>query len=156
APPTCQTGDLRERAVQALLEIPPAFETSLAGARPEPATILFDENDESSRLAAERVERAVAAFVHERRRAGLLEHALPAALADEVPLHRQSVTSARENGAALLAKVLPVLVIFMVVLGAFYPAIDLTAGERERGTLETLLAAPASRLEIITGKWLAT
>ncbi len=38
--------------------------------------------------------------------------------------------------------------------GAFYPAIDLCAGEKERGTLETLLSSPAQRSEIVTGKLL--
>jgi sodium transport system permease protein len=156
APPSCSRGDLKERSVQVLLDVPPAFERSLTSEHPDRATVLYDENDESSRLAADRVERAVASFAQERRRQVLLEHGLPQALVDETPLVRHSVTSARENGAALLAKVLPVLVIFMVVLGAFYPAIDLTAGERERGTLETLLVAPVERIEIIVGKWLAT
>jgi sodium transport system permease protein len=156
APYSCQRGDLRERTVQVLLDVPPGFEQSVVSDHPQRATVLFDENDEGSRLAADRIEHAVAAFVQERRREVLVEHALPGTLVDETPLVRQSVTSAHENGAALLAKVLPVLVIFMVVLGAFYPAIDLTAGERERGTLETLLVAPVERIEIIVGKWLAT
>ncbi len=42
----------------------------------------------------------------------------------------------------------------MAVTGAFYPAIDLGAGEKERGTMETLLISPASRKEIVTGKFL--
>ena len=42
----------------------------------------------------------------------------------------------------MLSKILPLIVVVMVMLGAFYPAIDITAGERERGTLETTLSAP--------------
>jgi sodium transport system permease protein len=42
----------------------------------------------------------------------------------------------------------------MSVTGAFYPAIDLVAGEKERGTMETLLICPASRTEIVIGKFL--
>ena len=40
------------------------------------------------------------------------------------------------------------LLILMTMMGAFYPAIDMTAGEKERGTMETLLVSPASRAEI--------
>ena len=42
----------------------------------------------------------------------------------------------------------------MAVTGAFYPAIDLGAGEKERGTMETLLICPATRPEIVLGKFL--
>src|SRR5215216_3148209 len=43
----------------------------------------------------------------------------------------------------------------MTMLGAFYPAIDLAAGEKERGTLETLLTAPVPAREIVAGKFVA-
>ena len=43
----------------------------------------------------------------------------------------------------------------MSLLGGFYPAIDLTAGEKERGTMQTLLCAPVSPVEIVAGKYLA-
>jgi sodium transport system permease protein len=52
-------------------------------------------------------------------------------------------------------RILPSIVIMMVILGAFYPAIDLTAGEKERSTLETLISAPVHASEIVTGKYLA-
>ena len=47
------------------------------------------------------------------------------------------------------------MILLMVLLGAFYPAIDVTAGERERGTLETVLAAPIPRRDLLLGKVLA-
>ena len=54
-----------------------------------------------------------------------------------------------------MARILPMLLMLMIVLGAFYPAIEVTAGEKERGTLQTLLTAPISPLEIVTGKFLS-
>src|SRR5205807_2728161 len=54
----------------------------------------------------------------------------------------------------LLAKILPVLLIMWSLAGALYPAIDVCAGEKERGTMETLLISPASREEIVYGKFL--
>ena len=47
---------------------------------------------------------------------------------------------------------LPYFLILLGFMGALYPALDLGAGEKERGTLETLLSSPASRLDIVIGK----
>lgn len=58
------------------------------------------------------------------------------------------------RGAALWSKILPVLLLIWALTGAFYPAVDLCAGEKERGTLETLLSSPAERSEIVVGKLL--
>ncbi len=56
--------------------------------------------------------------------------------------------------AAVWSKMLPFVLIIWALTGAFYPAIDLCAGEKERGTLETLLTSPAERSEIVAGKLL--
>jgi ABC-2 type transport system permease protein/sodium transport system permease protein len=55
----------------------------------------------------------------------------------------------------LLAAVVPLILIMMTITGAVYPAIDLTAGERERGTLEVLVAAPIPRLSVLFAKYVA-
>jgi ABC-2 type transport system permease protein/sodium transport system permease protein len=54
-----------------------------------------------------------------------------------------------------LAALVPLILVLMTVTGAVYPAIDLTAGERERGTLETLIAAPVPRLGLLVAKYVA-
>jgi sodium transport system permease protein len=54
--------------------------------------------------------------------------------------------------AAFWSKLLPFIMLIWAMTGAFYPAIDLVAGEKERGTLETLLCSPALRSEIVWGK----
>ena len=53
------------------------------------------------------------------------------------------------------ARVFPFILIMWLVAGAIQPAVDMTAGEKERGTMETLLISPAERSEIVAGKWLA-
>jgi len=53
----------------------------------------------------------------------------------------------------ILSQILPYMILIFAFLGAMYPAIDLGAGEKERGTLETLLVAPVSRLSIVMGKF---
>jgi sodium transport system permease protein len=54
-----------------------------------------------------------------------------------------------------LGALVPLILILMTITGAVYPAIDLTAGERERGTLESLMAAPVPRLSILMAKYIA-
>ncbi|MEM1071099.1 MAG: ABC transporter permease subunit/CPBP intramembrane protease, partial [Planctomycetota bacterium] len=58
----------------------------------------------------------------------------------------------RTREAAFWSKLLPFIMLVWAMTGAFYPAIDLVAGEKERGTLETLLCSPALRTEIVWGK----
>ncbi len=58
----------------------------------------------------------------------------------------------RTREAAFWSKMLPFVMLVWAMTGAFYPAIDLVAGEKERGTLETLLCSPALRSEIVWGK----
>jgi sodium transport system permease protein len=67
----------------------------------------------------------------------------------------QNVAPRARVGGYVLSKLLPLVVVVMIMLGAFYPAIDITAGERERGTLETILSAPVGRFDLMTGKVLA-
>ncbi|MFC1582871.1 ABC transporter permease subunit/CPBP intramembrane protease, partial [Planctomycetota bacterium] len=66
-----------------------------------------------------------------------------------------NVASAERLGAKLLGRNITLIMIVMVIVGAFYPALEVTAGERERRTLETLLVSPAGRMEIAFSKYLA-
>lgn len=68
----------------------------------------------------------------------------------------RDLSTNEENAGYLLGYVLPFLLITSILMGALYPAIDATAGEKERGTLETLLTLPVRNLELITAKFLAT
>ncbi|MCA9042252.1 MAG: ABC transporter permease subunit, partial [Planctomycetaceae bacterium] len=61
----------------------------------------------------------------------------------------------KDAGPISLAAVIPLILILMTVTGAVYPAIDLTAGERERQTLETLISAPISRISLLQAKYIA-
>ncbi len=64
------------------------------------------------------------------------------------------MATARELGGSVWSRLFPFLLVMMSLTGAFYPAIDFCAGEKERGTMETLLISPASRAEIVMGKFL--
>lgn len=65
------------------------------------------------------------------------------------------LTTTEESLGSNLGGAIPVLIMISVLLGAMYPAIDATAGEKERGTLETLLTIPVSNFELIMSKFLA-
>lgn len=68
----------------------------------------------------------------------------------------QDMSSNEETMGSLLGYIIPFLMITSILMGAMYPAIDTTAGEKERGTLETLLTLPVRNLEMIMSKFLAT
>jgi len=73
----------------------------------------------------------------------------------EVPTRSRRTEIASSDGSFALTAFIPLILILMTITGAVYPAIDLTAGERERGTLETLMAAPVPRLGLLWAKYVA-
>jgi sodium transport system permease protein len=80
---------------------------------------------------------------------------LPSGCSPTYRIGERGIAPSARVGGYVLSKILPLVVVVMVMLGAFYPAIDITAGERERGTLETILSAPVNRFSLMTGKVLA-
>ncbi len=72
-----------------------------------------------------------------------------------VEVREIEIASKRQKGAYSFAPMLALLIVLMCLTGAFYPAVDLAAGEKERGTMETLLVTPARRSEIVLGKFIA-
>ena len=60
-----------------------------------------------------------------------------------------------KGGVSALVTMIPLVLILMTITGAVYPAIDLTAGERERGTMEILIASPAPRWSLLFAKYVA-
>jgi sodium transport system permease protein len=70
-------------------------------------------------------------------------------------VERTNVATPKEMGGYLLGILLPITMIAMTSMGAFYPAIDVLVGERERKTLESILSTGASRLALVAGKYLA-
>lgn len=72
-----------------------------------------------------------------------------------IELKRNDCASKEESVGNVLGQILPFLLITSILMGALYPAIDTTTGERERGTLETLLTLPVRNDELIMGKFLA-
>lgn len=85
----------------------------------------------------------------------LQAHALEPELARPLKIDVRSVATPDERGNHLLGMILPSLVLLFVALSSLYPAIDLTAGEKERKTLATLLTTPVPLSQLVLGKLLA-
>lgn len=132
--------------------VPADFEAKLAAGESPRLEIVSDSANKRSEASAGRVQRLLQAFSRER---GLLELALRGVapeLADPVRVDERDLASTATRGAQLTA-MLPFFVLMAVLYGALNAALDSTAGERERGSLEPLLMNPTSRLAIVLGKW---
>lgn len=119
-----------------------------------PLEIAYDTTESGSRMAADRLEKALAAHAAEVLKQRLEARGLAVSFAKPIEIKRTDVAPPAKRTGNILGAVLPLLMIFMLAMGAFYPAVDLTAGEKERGTFETLLSTPTSKMEIVVGKFL--
>ncbi len=117
--------------------------------------ILSRQNKETSGLASSRIVKHLEKY-RERlvdERVAMLD--APANLLEPFILEEENIATDEQMATSALASFLPYVLILMTLSGAVYPAIDMTAGEKERATLETLLATPVGRLEIVIGKFTA-
>jgi sodium transport system permease protein len=115
--------------------------------------VVQNSADERSAFAYQRVRLVLTAWEQRMLQERLKEAQLPATLAKPVDPELVDVAIPRQLSASLWSKMFPTLLIIMAVTGAFYPAVDVAAGEKERGTMETLLISPARRSEIVLGKF---
>lgn len=115
--------------------------------------LVLDSSAASRDAAAFLAERLLAARVTllEKR----LEHAGVKGPLSQVGLVQTAIKPADRGSTFSLATVVPLILVLMTITGAVYPAIDLTAGERERGTLEALIAAPVPRMGLLVAKYVA-
>jgi len=155
--------------VQVLVVVPPGLKKQVEeinqalakgdranGPRELPAHPMLLENsaDEKSAIAFRRVRDVFSSWEDDVLRSRLEQAQLPQSISAPVDPVTVDLARSEKLSANVWAKMFPALLVMMAVTGAFYPAIDLGAGEKERGTMETLLISPASRKEIVTGKFL--
>jgi sodium transport system permease protein len=116
--------------------------------------ILYDGSRDRSREAKDRLEQRLA----DRRGVMLEREAAARAIGDAewriAATERQDRSSGREKGQFVLGLMLPVFLLLMCAVGCFYPAIDATAGERERGTWETLASTGVRRESVVLAKYM--
>ncbi len=139
-----------------LAEFRRAIEAGETAPRPEiKPEIVYSTANEKSQIAFARLYPVMNRWVQAVGETNLKAAGIPAGAARPVDVGAADVAGETKfKGAAIWSKVLPIVLLLWAMTGAFYPAIDLCAGEKERGTLETLLSSPAERTEIVLGKLL--
>ncbi len=116
--------------------------------------VYFDRAEERSQRAASRVESVVDALRAERLAAEATALGLDTVALRAFAVDAEDVQSDRETGRLVLALLIPLFLTLMVALGCFVPAVDTTAGERERSTWETLWTTGVSRTSVVLAKYL--
>jgi sodium transport system permease protein len=120
---------------------------------PSPEVIYTTANDKSQ-IAFARLSEVLRRWTEEIGNANLKQSGVPQTALRPFQVQTADVADEDHREASMWSKILPVLMLLWALTGAFYPAVDLCAGEKERGTLETLLCSPAERSEIVMGKLL--
>ncbi len=137
------------------LHLPPHFDVQL----------IYNEVDINSRTAMEQFSQILRDFAGRLTRESLARMIAPDprtgggpagvdALLNPLNINTVSTATEEQRGGWALGQIVPIILVLMTITAAVYPAIDLTAGERERGTLEALMATPVPVLHLIAGKFL--
>jgi len=155
---------LWSKSVDTVLVVPPGLTEGLRAYRKPEVSILNRDGDEKSKLAGKRLAGVVRTWkgkVVEARVAGLNPAQDPRAILEPFTVADPQADKPKKKKTAdelrdTFTRVFPFILMMWLVAGAIQPAVDMTAGEKERGTMETLLISPAERTEIVFGKLLAT
>jgi sodium transport system permease protein len=146
--------EISNKQIRAAVEIPDGFEAKLAAGESSTVKIYMYEGELKSGFGADRLQR----FFRELRDRTIREHLearqLPDTLVRPFDIEQKNVAPPEKVGGAILGGLVPYFVILLSLTGAMYPAMDLTAGEKERGTIETILCSPVSRTHLVLGKFL--
>jgi sodium transport system permease protein len=151
------TPDWKDRIVNkevgAAVEIPEGFETDLAHQKSDTVKIYDYKNEIKSEFAANHVEKALKKYSDDIVKERLAAKNLAVSVLNPFEIKQENVAPAEKVGGAAIGGFLGYFVIVLCLQGAMYPAIDLTAGEKERGTMETILSSPISRVHLVLGKF---
>lgn len=146
--------EISNKQIRAAVKIPAGFESKLAAGEPAAVTIYMYQGELKSGFGADRLQK----FFREWRDRAVTEQLaarnLPETLAHPFDIREENVAPPEKVGGAILGGMVPYFVILLCLTGAMYPAMDLTAGEKERGTIETILCSPVSRTHLVLGKFL--
>lgn len=132
--------------------IPKDFEESLARGEAPVVEVVSDSANKQAGSGAMRVQRLLGGFAREKATLNLAVRGISPDLLEIVQVEERDLANTQTR-AAQFAIMLPFFVIMAVLYGALNAALDTTAGERERGSLEPLLMTPAERTAVVLGKW---
>jgi sodium transport system permease protein len=145
---------ISNKDIRAAVEIPKGFQAALADGTAPPVNIYYYKGELKSSFGADHVQNAVEEYRDEVVKDRLAAKNLPASVLKPFEVKEENVAPPEKVGGASIGGFIGYAVILLCLTGAMYPAIDLTAGEKERGTIETVLSSPISRLDLVIGKFL--
>jgi sodium transport system permease protein len=145
---------VRDRNEDVVLVIPEEFQQKFRSSAPAPVRIISDGSRQTARPKVTRVRQLVQRYSSEIGTLRLVSRGISPAIASPVALEDVEVSSAQQR-AAMILSFIPMFIVLAAFAGGMQIAMDSTAGERERGSLEPLLVNPAPRHVFAAGKWLA-
>jgi sodium transport system permease protein len=143
-----------EREVRAAVEIPPGFQADLHSQKAAVVKIYNYEGDIKSEFATQKIEAYLKDYRDLVVKDRLTAKDLPVSVLQPFQVKKENVAPPEKVSGAAFGGIIGYMVILLCMTGAMYPAMDLTAGEKERGTMETILSSPISRLHLVLGKFL--
>jgi len=145
---------IREGRLDAVIVVPEDFDERFSSGDTAKVEIVFDDSRTESSPAIRQAERFLRAFNHETGTLRMVARGVSPDLAEPVKVEHVNTATPRQKGAFILF-LIPMFAILSPLLGGMTIAIDSTAGERERGSLEPLLVTPVPVAQLVAGKWLA-
>jgi len=141
------------KEIRAAIAIPDGFEASLAQQNLETIEIYKYKGELKSSISADTVEEILKAYRDKVIEARLEANFVPSSILTPFRVKQENVAPAEKVGGAAFGGIIGYMVILLCLTGGMYPAMDLTAGEKERGTMETILSSPISRFDLVMGKF---
>ncbi|HJV61407.1 MAG TPA: ABC transporter permease [Albitalea sp.] len=132
--------------------VPPDFDAAVLRGDMPVLEVVSDSSNKRSEGGAARVQHLLQGFVRERATLQLAMRGVSPELLEPAQIEERDLASAQTRGTQITG-MLPFFVMMAVLYGALNAALDTTAGERERGSLEPLLMVPAERVALVLGKW---
>jgi sodium transport system permease protein len=152
-PPADYEAQLRKSTFSDPVVVVPAdFEAALARGDAPVVEIVSDSANQRSEASAARIGRLLGGFGRERAVLNLALRGVAVQLLEPIQVEDRDLASTQTR-ATRITGMLPYFVMMAVLYGALTAALDTTAGERERGSLEPLLMNPTGRWALVVGKW---
>ncbi|MGA3176560.1 MAG: ABC transporter permease [Candidatus Acidiferrum sp.] len=145
---------ISNKEIRAAIEIPKGFQAALTAGTAPTVSVYYYEGELKSSIGANHLQDAVKEYRDSVVKERLAAKNLPASVLSPFEIKQQNVAPPEKVSGASIGGFIGYAVILLCLTGAIYPAIDLTAGEKERGTIETVLSSPVSRFDLVMGKFL--
>src|SRR5215468_2433424 len=144
-----------EKEIPITVEIPPGFDKNIADQKKLEVLIYKYSGELKSESAAGKLNDSLRTYRENVVKNRVVAQKLPVEVLDPFQVTQKNVAPAEKSGAALFfGGFIAYIVVFLCFNGGMHPAIDLTAGEKERGTMETILSSPIARSHLVIGKFL--